>query len=348
MLLVNNESILVNLVLVDCAKTCACNDSTVVSEPKVQNLGKTNQERRFARLQEVDSTLIRKIKRHQGYAGQGIRLTQTDEEAVKESEKEYIGMVKICYEGAQRSKQERPGEDVVGNSRGTAWIKEPQAFAKISVEVGDALDGTPRKKSRTARDLVLIMLLVNNESILVNLVLVDCAKTCACNDFTVVSEPKKDQKTPRVRWPRNTVKTLLGLHNATTKGRKRQRCRRTLWDCWNAAQRKKRKTLTQTDEEAVKESEKEYIGMVKICYEGAQRSKQERPGEDVVGNSRGTAWIKEPQAFAKISVEVGDALDGTPRKKSRTASDLVLVWKATWKRQPRRTRGELEEQDLNN
>ncbi|GJR43433.1 hypothetical protein Tco_1311536 [Tanacetum coccineum] len=156
MLLVNNESILVNLVLVDCAKTCACNDFTVVSEPKVQNLGKTNQERRFARLQEVDSTLIRKIKRHQGYAGQGIRLTQTDEEAVKESEKEYIGMVKICYEGAQRSKQERPGEDVVGNSRGTAWIKEPQAFAKISVEVGDALDGTPRKKSRTARDLVLV------------------------------------------------------------------------------------------------------------------------------------------------------------------------------------------------
>ncbi|GKB22519.1 hypothetical protein Tco_0861920 [Tanacetum coccineum] len=106
--------------------------------------------------------------------------------------------------------------------------------------------------------------------------------------------------------------------------------------------------LTQTDEEAVKESEKEYIGMVKICYEGAHRSKQERPGEDVVGNKRGTAWIKEPHAFAKISVEVGDALDGTPRKKSRTARDLVLVWKATWKRQPRRTRGELEEQDLNN
>ncbi|GKC97389.1 hypothetical protein Tco_1167664 [Tanacetum coccineum] len=111
---------------------------------------------------------------------------------------------------------------------------------------------------------------------------------------------------------------------------------------------KRHQGLTQTDEEAVKESEKEYIGMVKICYEGAQRSKQERPGEDVVGNSRGTAWIKEPQAFAKISVEVGDALDGTPRKKSRTARDLVLVWKATWKRQPRRTRGELEEQDLNN
>ncbi|GKB49304.1 protein root UVB sensitive 1, chloroplastic, partial [Tanacetum coccineum] len=51
-----------------------------------------------------------------------------------------------------------------------------------------------------------------------------------------------------------------------------------------------------------------------------------RPGEDVVGNSRGTAWIKEPQAFAKISVEVGDALDGTPRKKKqRLQEDLVIL-----------------------
>ncbi|GJX58440.1 hypothetical protein Tco_0289830, partial [Tanacetum coccineum] len=74
------------------------------------------------------------------------------QEAVKECYKEYIGMVKICNEGTQRSKQERPGEDVVRNSRGTAWMKEPQAFAKISVEVRDALDGTPRKKSRIARD----------------------------------------------------------------------------------------------------------------------------------------------------------------------------------------------------
>ncbi|GKD66286.1 hypothetical protein Tco_1308394 [Tanacetum coccineum] len=61
-------------------------------------------------------------------------------------------MVKIYYEGAQRSKQGRPGEDVVGNSSGTAWIKEPQAFAKMSVEIEDTLDGTPRKKSRIARD----------------------------------------------------------------------------------------------------------------------------------------------------------------------------------------------------
>ncbi|GJX84056.1 bulb-type lectin domain-containing protein [Tanacetum coccineum] len=79
---------------------------------------------------------------------------QGDQEAVKECYKEYIGMVKIYYEGAQRSKQGRPREDVVKNSSGTAWIKEPQAFAKMSVEIEDTLDGTPRKKSRIARDNV--------------------------------------------------------------------------------------------------------------------------------------------------------------------------------------------------
>ncbi|GJT41991.1 hypothetical protein Tco_0941856 [Tanacetum coccineum] len=47
-----------------------------------------------------------------GYWGDK-RLAQEDQEAVKECYKEYIGMVKICYEGTQRSKQERPGEDVV-------------------------------------------------------------------------------------------------------------------------------------------------------------------------------------------------------------------------------------------
>ncbi|GKE79318.1 hypothetical protein Tco_1545438 [Tanacetum coccineum] len=81
-----------------------------------------------------------------------LGLAQEDQEAVKECYKEYIGMVKIYYEEAQRSKQGRPGEDVVGNSSGTAWIKEPQAFAKMSVEIEDTLDGTPRKKSRIARD----------------------------------------------------------------------------------------------------------------------------------------------------------------------------------------------------
>ncbi|GJX51044.1 hypothetical protein Tco_0277889 [Tanacetum coccineum] len=131
---------------------------------------------------------------------------------------------------------------------------------------------------------------------------------------------------------------------ATTQRRSLGRRPRTTWPGWKDTVNKKGSRddcgLAQEDQEAVKECYKEYIGMVKICYEGAQKSKQERPGEDVVGNSRGTAWIKEPQAFAKISVEVGDALDGTPRKKSRTARDLVLVWKATWKRQPRRTRGD--------
>ncbi|GKD25121.1 hypothetical protein Tco_1231335 [Tanacetum coccineum] len=46
----------------------------------------------------------------------------------------------------------RPGEYVVGNSSGTAWIKEPQAFAKMSVEIEDTLDGVKeiKRQSRNA------------------------------------------------------------------------------------------------------------------------------------------------------------------------------------------------------
>ncbi|GJX30995.1 hypothetical protein Tco_0240850 [Tanacetum coccineum] len=80
MLLVNNESILANLVLVDCAKS------------------------------------------------------YKDQEAVKECYKEYIGMVKIYYEEAKRSRHGEPG-DVAVNCRGTAGKERPQADARIDAEV---------------------------------------------------------------------------------------------------------------------------------------------------------------------------------------------------------------------
>ncbi|GJU43362.1 bulb-type lectin domain-containing protein [Tanacetum coccineum] len=282
-----------------------------------------------------------------------LGLAQEDQEAVKECYKEYIGMVKICYEGTQRSKQERPGEDVVRNSRGTAWIKEPQAFAKISVEVRDALDGTPRKKSRIARDDV------NKES---NKEATNEEREASTS--SMASEPKvrlkrrkeevgcveDKQRMDAVKekaieaimrycdslyFKENTIEEklngslplvigvtkvdLLGLYKFVDDLGGYMNV--SFNNKWNEIA--KLLGVTQEDQEAVKECYKEYIRMVKICYEGAQRSKQERPGEDVVRNSRGTAWIKEPQAFAKISVEVRDALDGTPRKKSRIARDDV-------------------------
>ncbi|PWA76389.1 hypothetical protein CTI12_AA137390 [Artemisia annua] len=77
-------------------------------------------------------------------------------EAVRECYKEYIGMVKIIYyEGAQRSRQERPGE-VAGNCSGTAGKERPQAFATMDAEVGETLDGTPRKRSRAPREDVKV------------------------------------------------------------------------------------------------------------------------------------------------------------------------------------------------
>ncbi|GKC50898.1 hypothetical protein Tco_1073643 [Tanacetum coccineum] len=78
-------------------------------------------------------------------------LTDKDQEAVKECYKEYIGMVKIYYEEAKRSRHGEPG-DVAVNCRGTAGKERPHADARIYAEVEEMLDGTPRKKSRTARD----------------------------------------------------------------------------------------------------------------------------------------------------------------------------------------------------
>nr|GEV87372.1 ARID DNA-binding domain-containing protein [Tanacetum cinerariifolium] len=75
-----------------------------------------------------------------------LGLAQENQEAVKECYKEYIGMVKVYYEEAQRSKHGRPKENVVDTSSGTAWEREPQAFAGMrNVEIVDMPeDGTPK------------------------------------------------------------------------------------------------------------------------------------------------------------------------------------------------------------
>ncbi|GKC31192.1 ARID DNA-binding domain-containing protein [Tanacetum coccineum] len=77
-----------------------------------------------------------------------LGFAHENQEAVKECYKEYIGMVKVYYEEAQRSKHGRPGENVVGTSSGTAWEKgKPQALAGMrSVRNSWKLreDGTPK------------------------------------------------------------------------------------------------------------------------------------------------------------------------------------------------------------
>nr|GEW52610.1 ARID DNA-binding domain-containing protein [Tanacetum cinerariifolium] len=63
-----------------------------------------------------------------------LGLTQEDRAAIKECYKEYIGMVKVYYEKAKRSRQVRPGI-VVG-------LEAPQAFARTSAEVEESPNGT--------------------------------------------------------------------------------------------------------------------------------------------------------------------------------------------------------------
>nr|GEU44447.1 hypothetical protein [Tanacetum cinerariifolium] len=55
-----------------------------------------------------------------------------------------LGMVKIYYEEAKRSKRERPGKELVGNDKGTVGLKEPQAFAGINAEIRNLINGTPK------------------------------------------------------------------------------------------------------------------------------------------------------------------------------------------------------------
>nr|GEV69794.1 bulb-type lectin domain-containing protein [Tanacetum cinerariifolium] len=73
-------------------------------------------------------------------------LAYEHHETVKEVYKEYIGMVKVYYEEAKRSKLGEP-RDVAVNCRGTA--ERPQVSAKTNAEVEEMPDETPRKKSMT-------------------------------------------------------------------------------------------------------------------------------------------------------------------------------------------------------
>nr|GEZ34199.1 ARID DNA-binding domain-containing protein [Tanacetum cinerariifolium] len=75
-----------------------------------------------------------------------LGLAYEHHETVKEVYKEYIGMVKVYYEEANRSKHGEP-TDVAMNCRGTA--ERPHVSAKINAKVEEMSDETPRKRSRT-------------------------------------------------------------------------------------------------------------------------------------------------------------------------------------------------------
>ncbi|GJS52440.1 ARID DNA-binding domain-containing protein [Tanacetum coccineum] len=80
-----------------------------------------------------------------------LGLANEHHETVKEVYKDYIGMVKVYYEEAKRSRHGEPG-DVAVNCRGTAGRERPQVSAKINAEVEEMPDETPRKRSRTKRE----------------------------------------------------------------------------------------------------------------------------------------------------------------------------------------------------
>ncbi|GKD76484.1 hypothetical protein Tco_1339105 [Tanacetum coccineum] len=247
---------------------------------------------------------------------------EDDGQAVKEWYKEYIGMVKSYYEGTQRSRQERPGE-VAENSSGTAGIERPQAFAGLSVEiVGTPEDGTPRK---TARDDVKME--GNKDEKNTERVTGFCGRGLGIRDKRKQQrETSKDLEGKRHqgRWKKimhdqnqrevadsNRLQSTLegeeeheSIEGTNVNTKRYWNRRRKYAPFWL----RKRAGIEDFVETGV-HRHGEY-------YEGTQRSRQERPGE-VAENSSGTAGIERPQAFAGLSVEVEDTLDGTPRKTAR-------------------------------
>nr|GFC30874.1 Toll/interleukin-1 receptor (TIR) domain-containing protein [Tanacetum cinerariifolium] len=68
-----------------------------------------------------------------------LGLAYEHHETVKEVYKEYIGMVKVYYEEAKRTRHGEP-RDVAVNCRGTAGRERPQVSAKINAEVEEMPD----------------------------------------------------------------------------------------------------------------------------------------------------------------------------------------------------------------
>nr|GEY29191.1 floral homeotic protein AGAMOUS-like isoform X1 [Tanacetum cinerariifolium] len=119
---------------------------------------------------KFDSTLIRKIKGHQGLLVQQferkkcicwmlfvqirkkakgekkvvvlLRLTEDDGESSEKCYKRFIEMVQVYYKEAERSLQGKgPKDEVVGNSSGTAHVKDPLGHEGMTVEIKSALEG---------------------------------------------------------------------------------------------------------------------------------------------------------------------------------------------------------------
>ncbi|GJX89889.1 ARID DNA-binding domain-containing protein [Tanacetum coccineum] len=80
-----------------------------------------------------------------------LGLASKHHETVKEVYKEYIGMMKVYYEEAKRSRQGKP-EDVAASCSGTAGKERPQVNAKTNAEVEEMPDETPRERSGTGKE----------------------------------------------------------------------------------------------------------------------------------------------------------------------------------------------------
>ncbi|GJU21254.1 calmodulin-like protein 3 [Tanacetum coccineum] len=71
----------------------------------------------------------------------------------------------------------------------------------------------------------------------------------------------------------------------------------------------------------------QFIEMVQVYYEEAERSLQGKgPKDEVVGNSSGTAHVKDPLGHEGMTVEIESALEGRSQVEKEKAKHLSKYW----------------------
>nr|GFA13064.1 hypothetical protein [Tanacetum cinerariifolium] len=94
------------------------------------------------------------------------------------------------------------------------------------------------------------------------------------------------------------------------------------------------KLILEDDGESSEKCYPRFIEMVQVYYEEAERSLQGKgPKDEVVGNSSGTAHVKDPLGHEGMTVEIESALEGRSQVRRQCEQRKVrgrILWEMFW------------------
>ncbi|GJW44932.1 putative F-box-like domain superfamily protein [Tanacetum coccineum] len=226
----------------------------------------------------------------------------------------FIEMVQVYYEEAERSLQGKgPKDEVVRNSSGTAHVKDPLGHEGMTVEIESALEGRSQEAERSLQGKGPKDEVVGNSSgtahvkdplghegmtVEIESALEGRSQDCWFNnsegksafDECCLLKSERKQRNKRKLPVIGVIRIdLLGLYKFVDAMGGYMNV--TFNDEWD--QVANILGLASKHHETVKEVYKEYIGMMKVYYEEAKRSRQGKP-EDVAASCSGTAGKERP------------------------------------------------------